>query len=384
MPLFNEKQNEALLAIIKEEIKQQGPLSFARFMSLSLYHESLGYYCSDAFRIGKQGDFTTAPELSPLFARCLAKQCLQLLPDIENAVILELGAGSGRMAGDLLTTLDKANCLPSHYYIYEISPALRHQQRTFLEANFPQFLTRVSWLDSLDRAKPLNGVIIANEVLDALPFHCIRFGNNRIQERCVDWNNDQLVWTLTSAKGDLEKAASHLQETYALSDGYESEINLQYASLIQSLNNVLNKGVILFSDYGYGQREYYHPERNRGTLTCFYQHQHHDNPLLMPGQQDMTAHVDFTRIIEAASEAGMSLLGYTTQAAFLLSCGLLDMAAEEESSLDEVDRFKVHQAIKVLTMPTEMGERIKIMGLGKNVDLGGLVGFRLQDRRREL
>jgi SAM-dependent MidA family methyltransferase len=200
----------------------------------------------------------------------------------------------------------------------------------------------------------------------------------------VTWENKQFSWKLSNpTSSELQYKVEQLQKNYDFDDGYESEISLDLPTFIQTLTDALNKGVILVSDYGYGQQEYYRPERSMGTLTCFYQHTHHDNPLIQPGFQDITAHVDFTSVIEAAASHGCALAGYTTQAAFLLDCGLMNLVEEQEKNLSPADKVNMHHAVKVLTMPAEMGERIKVMALAKNIELQ-LRGFHLQDRRREL
>lgn len=362
-------------------IQQTGSISFADYMSEALYHPTLGYYNNTAFSLGKQGDFTTAPEISPLFAQCLAQQVHDIQTHLAGAPILELGAGTGKLAGDLLTYLAMLDSLPDHYYIYEISPALRKKQRAYLQQTFPQFLDRIHWLDALPTH--FTGVIIANEVLDAIPFDCFRVAENAIFERRVAYENHQFEWKLVKAREELLKLAEARRERYHLSEGYESEIHLKQAEYVRSLASLLQKGVILLADYGYGQAEYYHPERRQGTLTCFYQHRHHANPLILPGLQDITAHVDFTHVIETAHDAGCELGGYTTQAAFLFATGLMTSAESLEQTLTESQAFDLHQAIKLLTLPTEMGERIKFMALCKQFDQP-LRGFSLQDRRREL
>lgn len=376
-------RSNTLTQLIREKIKKDnGLISFASFMELALYHPEFGYYNAEGFDLGQHGDFTTAPEISPLFAKCFSKQCQQLFHYLETGNILELGAGTGRFASDVLLELERLGCLPEHYYIYEISIRLREKQQSFLKSTCQNLFNRITWLDKL----PENfvGIIIANEVLDALPVHCFRIENNGIKERCVAWNKDQFVWKITSPLShELTEKAMKIREQYEFYDCYESEINLRLPQFLQAVANALKQGVILFSDYGYGQRKYYHPERNKGTLTCFYQHRRHNNPLIYPGLQDITSHVNFTTVIESASESGCTLEGYTSQTAFLLACGLMELAAEEEKNLSPADEFKLHQAIKLLTLPTEMGERVKVMALGKNMDIP-LLGFRLQDRRREL
>lgn len=379
------KRQYELTEFIRQQTIKNGPLSFADFMNLALYHPQWGYYCADTIALGKQGDFTTAPEISPLFAQCMAEQCKDLMNQLSFKYIIEFGAGSGRFAADMLAALAKHKQLPTKYYIHEISPSLRDKQRDYLNETCPQWVHRVVWVDHLPQN--LNAIVIANEVLDALPVHCFQISADGTQEKCVTFQNEQLVWQTKPAAAQLTVEVDLLKKQQALPIGYESEINLQLASFIKNIANALNQGVILFSDYGYGQTEYYHPERQGGTLTCFYQHHYHHNPLIYAGLQDITAHVDFTRVADTALSYGCSLLGYTSQAAFLLGCGLLDFAAQAEKTLSAAEQFNLHQDIKILTWPTEMGERIKIMALGKNISPNielPLPGFALSDRRRDL
>ncbi|OGT57641.1 MAG: hypothetical protein A3F43_06885 [Gammaproteobacteria bacterium RIFCSPHIGHO2_12_FULL_42_10] len=401
-------------------------MSFADFMALALYHPTFGYYCQKDFAIGREGDFVTAPELSPLFAMCLAKPCQQLIEHARDTAILELGAGTGRLALELLCTLHASNASPKHYYIYEMSEHLREAQRTLIAAHKPAFLKNITWLTVLPAH--FKGMIIANEVLDAIPVHCFCIEeNNKIQERYITinacskppspgggglrWRNQDRIHLTPEAmvpphpshhpegEGGFEQTfiwhhadphsqvfdaeIKRLQTTYALPTPYASEINLNLVAFIQQLSTMLTEGILLFADYGYGEREYYHPAHNLGTLTCFYKHHHHDNPLLLPGKQDITAHVNFTRIAELATTQGLALSGYTSQTAFLLDCGLLQLAEEKQKHLTAAQIFEMNQAIKTLTWPTEMGERIKMIALNKNCDLP-LLGFRSIDYRRML
>lgn len=376
-----------LTLFIREELRRKGgSISFADFMQLALYHPEWGYYQTQIVDIGKKGDFTTAPEISPLFAKCLAAQCTQLFATLPKT-ILELGAGTGRLACDLLLALNDQGITIDRYYIYEVSTTLRKKQQSLLKATCPQLFDRIIWLDALPA--DFTGIILANEVLDALPVHCFRIENG-IQERRVAWKEDRFIWLSEPASEALAKAVNLLNDQYSLPSGYESEINLHLQPFISQLVHSIKQGVMLFIDYGYGQREYYHPERRKGTLTCFYQHRHYDDPLVLPGMQDITAHVDFTRLIETAASQGCELLGYTSQMAFLLACGLTEIAAKEEQKLTPAEQVNLHHAVKLLTFPMEMGERIKVMALGKNMEtdlplLGSrLLGFTLQDRRRDL
>lgn len=376
------KRSQLLTKIIRQEIsKHHDFLSFATFMELALYHPTLGYYQTEPFDIGAKGDFTTAAEISPLYAKCFAKQFLLLFDHLPAHNLLEIGAGTGRFACDLSFQLSDVF---NHYYIYEKSLFLREKQRSLIKETHPDLLPRFTWLEELPSS--FNGIVIANEVLDALPVHCFHVDHHDIKEKGVIWQNEQFSWQLHEPTTQaLAINANRLRELYALPVGYESELNLSLPSFMQSLLQMLDQGILFFADYGYGQQEYYHPERQRGTLTCFYQHQHHDNPLVLPGLQDITAHVDFTHVIEQAVLHQGELAGFTTQAAFLLGCGLMEIAAKDESGLSIAEQVRLHQNIKTLTLPTEMGERVKMMCITKGMDKNlPLIGFKLQDRRRDL
>lgn len=376
------QRSKALALQIRQEIDKYGLISFSTFMEMALYHPRLGYYNALSFSIGKKGDFITAPEISPLFAQCFAEQCKEIFEYLGKGDILELGAGTGLFAADILLSLQQKNALPNHYYIYEISPVLRQKQQDWINSTYPAISQYITWLDALPTN--LTGIIIANEVLDALPVHCFQFEHLQVKERCVIWKNHQFDWQLHPPTIPLlTEKVLEINETYPLSSPYISEINMGLPHFMHAIANVLTRGVILLADYGYGQGEYYQPKRHQGSLAGFYQHKKYTNPLIYPGLLDMTAHVNFTAVIENAAAAHCQLAGYTTQAAFLLSCGLLKIAAEIENTLSPVDEFTLHQAIKVLTLPTEMGECIKIMALSKHMDLP-LLGFQSQDRRRDL
>tara|TARA_R110000868_G_scaffold69643_4_gene204825 strand:- start:1107 stop:2285 length:1179 start_codon:yes stop_codon:yes gene_type:complete len=378
-----QKRSTALHLIIEQQIQaHHGKIPFSDFMQLALYHPMHGYYQQPTFAFGQQGDFTTAPELSPLFAQCFARQCQQIFETLKQPTILELGAGSGRFALDMLTKLESLGALPDHYAIFEISAGLRQKQLTLFQEMRPDLLPRITWLTALPTN--ISGIVIANEVLDALPFACFQIDDKKAYERMVTMNDDDFSWELaTPSSAATQAAIEQLQRDYALPDGYQSEVHLPAMALVRQLAEALSEGIILFADYGYGQREYYHPQRSQGSLSCFYQHQLHDQPLLYPGLQDITAHVDFTRVIETAADAGCQLSGFTTQSAFLLANGLLDEAQTIEDTLTETEAFRLHQAIKVLTLPTEMGDRVKIMAISRNAEMP-LTGFSMLDRRRDL
>lgn len=376
------KHSQRLVEVISREITEAGGyISFARYMEMALYEPGLGYYSAGTHKLGSGGDFFTAPEISALFAYCVANQCQQILHTLRAGDILEIGAGSGKFAADLLQQLERLDCLPQHYYILEISADLRARQNHYLETQCQHLLSRVVWLDALPDEE-FKGIVFANEVLDAMPVHCFNIDENKIKERCVTLVNNKLSWlSAPPTTPRLTHAVANLQKEYQLPSGYESEINLQLGRWIKTLATILRQGVFLIFDYGYGQREFYHADRSQGTLMCYYQQHRITDPFLHPGLQDITAHVDFTALAEAADEAGLGVGGYTTQASFLLACDIIELANEEK--LPELDHYRQNQAIKILTLPSQMGELVKVMALTKDY-YGPLIGFELYDRRHDL
>lgn len=374
----NRQRSLALTDIIRQAIADGGgKISFSHFMGLALYQPAFGYYTAENFTIGQSGDFTTAPAISPLFAYCFANQCQPILSTPGMNYILELGPGTGQFACDLLFKLQEMDCLPEKYYFFEISPILREKQKACLATHHPALLSRCVWLSDL----PTNfqGVIIGNEVLDALSVDRFEVKNGSINECMVGWKDNQFYWQNTPAPSAMQAALADISFPAA----YQSEVCLNLPAFVGKVCDSMQRGLILFADYGYGRDEYYHPERRNGTLTCFYQHKRHSDPLILPGLQDITAHVDFTRVIECASEHGADLAGFTTQAGFLLANNLLSFAEKIISTASPKDEFKLNQAIKTLTLPSEMGETIKVMALSKELPTP-LPAFTLQDRRRDL
>jgi SAM-dependent MidA family methyltransferase len=373
------RHSQHLVNAIRQEIQQAGGyISFARYMELALYMPGLGYYSAGSHKIGTYGDFITAPEISPVFALCLAKQCSQIHKTLGSMDILELGAGTGKLACDLLLALEQLHALPEHYYILEVSAEFKARQKKMLAEKCMHLLDRVSWLTELPQA--LTGIILANEVMDALPVHCFRVENEKLFERCVTIDDNSFAWHIAEPNLELKVALQDRLNDIQMPSFYESEVNLFLPKWIQAITACIGKGVILFLDYGYGRREYYHTDRNSGTLMCFYQHRRHSDPFKLVGLQDITAHVDFTCVAEAAAATETTIAGYTTQAAFLLACGLMEIP---QASLTETERYQANQAIKLLTLPSQMGEIIKVMALSRNYH-DSLLGFSLIDRKRDL
>ncbi len=371
--------SDQLCALIANEIQVAGGwISFARFMELALYAPGLGYYSAGSRKLGADGDFVTAPEISPLFARCLARQLAQLSQQGLTSV-LELGAGSGALAAELLLEMDKLGCAPDSYLILELSADLRERQRTCIVERAPAQLHRVRWIDVLPAG--FEGVIIANEVLDATPAHIVTTCGGEILEGYVQrWVGDNpFMWYETTASEEVRCIAKTLNLP---NDDYKSEINLTSRALVASLMRVVKRGVALFIDYGFPAREYYHPQRDRGTLMCHYRHHAHDDPFAFIGLQDITTHVDFSAIAAAAQRAGAQVLGYTSQANFLINCGITDLLAGTPADNARAYAPLAGQVQK-LTSPAEMGELFKVLALGKGVD-ATLMGFARGDRSHTL
>jgi len=368
-----------LIETINKELPQSGSrMPFDRFMELALYAPGLGYYTAGARKFGEAGDFVTAPEISPLFARCLARQCQQLLEELGGGDLLEVGAGTGVLATDLLLELEVLQMLPDRYFILEVSPDLQQRQRETLMASAPHLIDRVQWLDAMPELG-FTGVVVANELLDAMPVSRFRMSEAGVQEGFVRWADDAFehFWDEPVSPA-LEHAVDALQEQVGRFDvGYESELNLRAGPWLQSLAQRIERGAMVLIDYGYPAAEYYHPQRNMGTLMCHYRHRAHDEPLILPGLQDITAHVDFTAVARAGVEAGFELKGYTTQAHFLLGCGLDSLLMNSDPN-DIKNHMTLMQAVKRLTMPTEMGERFKAIALSKGIE-SSLIGFSQRD-----
>jgi SAM-dependent MidA family methyltransferase len=376
--------SQALQQVIRAEIAaNDGHISFARFMQMALYEPGLGYYSAGARKFGEGGDFVTAPEISSLFSICLARQCAESLREMEQPVILELGAGTGVMACDVLQELHRLDCLPEKYYILETSADLRQRQQLLLEERLPELISRVQWLDTLP-TEPLTGVILANEVLDAIPVQRFCLQKGEVREMHVGWQEEGFVWQQFAADVELEQKVKTIMEhsSAEFTDGYTSEINPDLEAWIKSLADCLQQGLMLFIDYGYSRHEYYHEQRTQGTLLCHYRQRAHDDPFFYVGLQDITASVDFTAVAEAAVSAELRVSGFTSQAYFLIACGLEQIMLEQEDMNDK-QRLELSRQIKLLTMPNEMGERFKVIALTRNIETA-LTGFSLVDHRRRL
>ncbi|MCX7121469.1 MAG: SAM-dependent methyltransferase [Gammaproteobacteria bacterium] len=370
--------SDQLLSQIIAEIKANQSISFARYMELALYAPKFGYYRNPLQKLGAKGDFVTAPEISPLFSYCLANQCAEILRELKQGDILEFGAGTGSMAADILIALKKQNQLPDHYYILELSATLKSTQRATIEKKIPDCLERVIWLNELPSEK-IQGVILANEVLDAMPVNLFKISTG-INECAVTLDENNKLALCLSEKENSELICAVEKYDIEFPENYLSEINLYLPGWIKSIADSLSRGAILLIDYGFPRHEYYHPDRTQGTLMCHYQHHSHTNPLIYAGIQDITAHVDFTAAAESAENNNLNVAGFANQAAFLLNCDLLSFI---DNTLDEKNRFNQNLQIKKLTSPNEMGELFKVMALTKNYDVD-LMGFKTMNQLEKL
>ncbi len=359
-----------MMALLEDEIASAGgAIPFRRYMELALYAPGLGYYVAGAAKFGAPGDFVTAPEISPLFGRLLAAPCAQVLEQLGGGELLEFGAGSGAMAVQVLAQLETLGRLPDRYAIVEPSPELRQRQRQALVRQTPHLLGLVEWLERLP--EDFHGVMLANEVLDAMPVTLFRKTKSSVESLWVTLENGRLGERWRPASAHTRQAVEAIEaEVGVLATGYCSEFNPSLAPWLRAVAHAMSQGALLLIDYGHPRHHYYHPQRHMGTLRCHFRHQAHDDPLLLPGLQDITAHVDFTAVAEAGEQVGLSLLGYATQARFLIDCGLERLLAD--SHPDEY--LTLAQGVKQLVSPNGMGEQFKVMALGKGIE-GGLKGF---------
>lgn len=380
--VLEQQYSEKLIALIKSEIdKNDGAISFQHYMELTLYAPGLGYYTAGSVKLGEEGDFITAPEISPLFSQALASSILPLINS--EQIILEVGAGRGRMAADILGYLKQQKKLPKEYWILELSADLRERQKNTIKETVPDLINKVKWLDTLP--EQFSGVVLANELLDAMPVQLFQKNNETINEVNVVWKDEKFAYQFYSAIDErlisrVKQIESELEIKF--DTGYISEINFAAEDWIKSIAERLQQGVIVLIDYGFPRHEYYHAQRNQGTLMCHYRHRTHPDAFVYPGLQDITAHVDFTAMADAALEADLKVIGYTNQVSFLMGAGLLELVALDDKS-DVQQQMEVASQIKKLTLPHEMGELFKVIGFSKNCDIS-LPAFEFRDMRDSL
>lgn len=372
----------ALSARLSARIRQAiaaagGWLAFDAYMQMALYEPGLGYYVNGLRKFGAEGDFITAPERSPLFARALARQVAQVLQAVPGGEVLEFGPGSGALAAELLAELERLGCLPSRYLMLELSAELQQRQRAAIARRVPQLAGRVQWLDQLPQR--IGGVVIANEVLDAMPVRRFRVTADGLAELCVALDDGALCLQAVPVR-DVE--VTQRLAGFDLPPGYETEVNLTAEAWLRTFAERLACGAALLIDYGYPRAEYYHLQRSAGTLRCHYRQQAHDDALRWPGLQDIGAHVDFSAMAQAGCEAGLTVAGFAHQAQFLINCGLTGLLeAVDPGSAEYVD---LAVQARQLLLPQAMGEAFKVLALTRDLDHLALCGFRDGDRRHML
>lgn len=371
-------------AFIRESVARSGGwIDFARYMELALYAPGLGYYAAGATKFGTGGDFVTAPELSPLFGASLARQVGAILRASSARVVLELGAGTGRLAASMLRGLDEDGMLPSRYLILERSPDLRGRQHATLERHAPSWLPCVEWIDALPEA--IDGAVVANEVLDAVACHVVRRAQGRWLEQGVVVRDDSGAPHLGLALAEAPAGAAMIdlaRRRFPPDIDYASEVNPAAEALVEDIARRLTGGAALFIDYGFPEREYYHPQRCSGTLMCHYRHRAHHDPLFFPGLSDITAHVDFSAMAAAGARAGVNVAGFAAQAPFLLGCGILDRLSETGDP-ESLEYVRAASAVQKLLAPSEMGELVKVLALARSQGIAW-PGFALRDHRGRL
>ncbi len=340
-------------------------------MDLALYAPGLGYYVSGFTKFGEKGDFITASSCTSLFGATLARQISEIM-SLTSPQIIELGAGDGSLAVDIIMELEKLDSLPAAYFILDVSPYMKTKQQDIISEKVPHLLSLFSWLD--DVPEQISGVVFANELFDALPVNLIKVEDKQILERGVAVGGHSFHWSDKKAEGELLKVATNLD----LHPPYLTEIGLVGRALMEKLVSNFDTAVLLLIDYGFRRAEYYHPQRSQGTLLCHYKHYVHDDPFFSPGLQDITAHVDFTSLAEIAKTFDLEILGYCSQAQFLINCGITDLISENMDNDRSTGNLPSHLLNKLLS-PGEMGELVKVMAVGNAMEVK-LSGFNERDR----
>jgi SAM-dependent MidA family methyltransferase len=350
-----------VVARVRDEIERSdGFIPFSRYMELVLYAPGLGYYVAGARKFGAAGDFVTGPELTPLYGAAMARQIAPILVSTQRREIVELGAGSGALAASLLHALAASDALPSRYRILEPGPALRAQQQASIAAAMPDAIARVEWLDRLPGS--IEGVVVLNEVLDAIAPRVLARRRGEWLERGVAWRDGAFAWDERPLRDARVQAIAEAR--FPADVDYESEVNPAAEALVATIAKRIASGAMIVVDYGFPRREYYHPQRREGTLVGHYRHRVHADPFLWPGLSDLTTHVDFTAVAEAGERARLHVAGFSTQAAFLLGCGILDRL-QAIGAPDSANYLRAAAAVQKLVSPAEMGELFKVLLLAR-------------------
>ena len=379
-----------LIEHIKQKVDLKGNIDFATYMHDVLYTPRLGYYTGISTKIGEKGDFITAPEISPLFSDTISFQLSQIITATPDAVILEIGAGSGKMAANILKTLNTEANLPSAYWILEPSPDLQARQLETIQNTHPELISHVKWLNQLPTEK-FNGVIICNEVIDAMPVHAIKLTQKGPIELGValDTHGQKFTWcelkSINSEIKDfiksnqtLSKRLSEIKDIKDIKKDFYTEINIALKSWLKDITKNLNIGAAIFLDYGENEKNLYSPDKYQGSLRCFYQHRMHNDPFVYPGLQDITADINFTQLATYAHDLGFDISGYCPQAMFLAGCGITDRLAAHMNELSDTGILKLNNQMKTIISPNEMGEKIKVLTISKKLDLD-FIGYKLNN-----
>lgn len=363
-----------LQAIIREEINQSNNMviPFSKYMELALYYPSLGYYCNPLFKFGAKGDFITAPLVSNLFGFMLSRQFDEIFNFGVRRNILEFGAGNGKLAADILSTIGEQI---ESYYILELSANLVAWQKETLYQRVPSLIHKVVWLDTLP--DEFEGIIFANEVLDAQPCNLIKYVDGNVQGVGVSYENDQFIYAEYDLDSNTKEIADNLNLDY---HDYITEIHTANIGFINSIANCLTKGAVLLIDYGVGEREYYHPQKARGSLRGFFRQHVLDDVLQYPGIIDITSSVNWTSIATTGINSGLELIGFTNQGSFLLNCGLTDLLDKLKIDINEAQYLNLSNQVNKLTSQNEMGDLFKICGFSKNIEQDSWVGFLANDK----
>ena len=365
--------------LVREQLIQHintrdGWISFEEFIDFVMYKPGLGYYSAGAEKIGHSGDFTTAPEISKLFGMALANQITPILDHYQSPSIIEIGAGTGKLAFDIMTQLNDYQVNFDRYYILELSADLKQRQQSMLSHLPTKTLNKIVWLDSIPMDS-IDGVIIANEVIDALPFTRFKTQNGQVYELGISVEDNQLIEQPRLADEILSNTVDSIAKEIGMTfqDGYTSEIRINFGSWFRTIESMLSSGSIFFVDYGYSRQEYYDEERTNGSMICHYRNVAHENPLSNLGIQDISASVDFSQLADVALQRNIEVGFFTSQADFLINAEILGVI---ESVIDEGLKMRLTQEVKQLLLPNQMGEVFKCMLLNKNINPDNFDGIK--------
>ena len=390
------EQSLELIDQIKQKISIKGHIDFATYMHDVLYTPKLGYYTGGLTKIGKTGDFITAPEISNLFSETISTQLKQIIKNTQDPIIFELGAGSGAMAANILKTLNIEKSLPKAYWILEPSPELQTRQLESIEKICPELISRVKWLNQMPKEK-FNGAIICNEVIDAMPVHAIKLTHKGCIELgvSIDPKKKNFIWCEIKNKNKNKNIINFINNNPALkkreteltklkqdnNQEFYTEINLALENWLKDITKNLEQGAAIFIDYGESEKNLYAPNKDQGSLRCFYKHRIHDDPLVYPGLQDITADVNFTQLALSAKNIGLNTDGYCTQAMFLASCGITERLSAHMNELSDSGAIKINNQMRTLLSPDQMGEKIKVLLISKNLNIESsqLIGYKLNN-----